>query len=212
MGRKPRSNEPDSFHHVTARGTNGGLLFREPEDRRELLHDLGVVVHRNEWRCHAYCLIGTHFHLLVHTPKPTLSIGIGRLCSSYAQWFNWKYGRTGHVFAHRFSSRTITEETHLFAAHRYIALNPVEAGLCGRPAGWPWGSYRALAGFARPRPFLDVDAVYSLFSPRRDEAQLAYRAFVESELNGWGQAPSGPDPFAESKSRKLSATRFTASS
>lgn len=212
MPRKPRSNDPDSFHHVTARANDRDMLFREQEDRREFLRDLRSVTRRNEWRCHAYCLLGTHVHLLVHTPKPTLSVGMGRLCSSYAKWFNWKYERRGHVLAQRFASRQITEESHIVAAHRYIALNPVQAGLCRHPAGWPWGSYRGLAGLQRADDFLDVDAVYLLFSECRDEAQLAYRAFVESELNGWGQAPPGPDPFAASSSRNVSATRSTACS
>jgi REP-associated tyrosine transposase len=133
--------------------------------------------------------MGSHFHLLIRLTKPTLSRGMGRLCSSYAQWFNWKYDRFGHLFAQRFSSRHIEEETHLFEVHRYIALNPVRAGLCANPTGWPWGSYRALAGFERPVDFLDVDAVYDLFSQRPDEARRAYRVLVRSGLEEQGSDP-----------------------
>jgi len=39
------------------------------------------------------------------------------------------------------------DEPHLLAAARYVALNPVVAGLVSRPEDWPWSSARAhLAG------------------------------------------------------------------
>jgi REP-associated tyrosine transposase len=138
--------------------------------------------------------MGTHFHLIVHTPEPTLSRGVARLCSRYAQWFNWKYERSGHVFAHRFSSQHLTSEEHLFAAHRYVALNPVNAGQCSSPAGWRWGSYRALAGLEPAGDFLDVAGVYDLFCPRRDEARRAYRALVLSGIESQGSDPAGVRP------------------
>ena len=41
----------------------------------------------------------------------------------------------------------VMDEPHLFAAARYIALNPVVAGLVSRAEDWPWSSTRAqLAG------------------------------------------------------------------
>ena len=194
MARKPRTDLPDAFHHVTALANGDELLFREAEDRREFLQDLGSVIRRNEWRCQAYCLMGTHFHLIIYTPKPTLSAGMGRLCSSYAQWFNWKYNRRGHLFVGRFSSQHITNEMHLFEAHRYVALNPVRAEHCDDPAGWRWGSYRALAGLEPAPDFLDADAVHALFAPQRRDAQTAYRALVLSGLERLGSDPCGVRP------------------
>ena len=194
MARKPRTDLADALHHVSARANDNELLFREPEDRREFLQGLRIVSRRQEWRCQAYCLMGTHFHLIVHTPKPTLSAGMGRLCSSYAQWFNWKYDRHGHLFGGRFSSQHITNETHLVEAHRYVALNPVRAEHCDDPANWRWGSYRALAGLERPVDFLDVDAVYALFPPQRDPHSM-YRAFVLSGLERLGSDPFGVRPL-----------------
>src|SRR4029078_6965405 len=106
----------------------------------------------------------THFHLILHTPEPTLSRGMQHLCSVYAQWFNWKYGRRGHLFGRRFGSVQILSESHLFNAHRYVALNPVRAGLCRRPEFWRWGSYRALIGLEDPAPFLDVRGAMKMFT------------------------------------------------
>jgi hypothetical protein len=119
---------------------------------------------------------------------------MARLCGRYAQWLNWKYDRNGHVFAHRFSSQHISREEHLLAAHRYVALNPVAAGQCTSPAGWPWGSYRALAGLEPPPEFLDFSGVYELLCSQHEEARRAYRALVLSGMESLGSDPAGVRP------------------
>jgi putative transposase len=74
----------------------------------------------------------------------------------------------------------IVTNEHLLEAHRYVALNPVRAGLCRRPESWRWGSFRALAGLEARPTFLDMDGVLSLFANRRELAQPAFRQFVEA--------------------------------
>jgi putative transposase len=202
VARKPRIDVPDALHHITALANGEERLFREPADRRRFLQQLRTVAIDEDWRCQAYCLMGTHFHLIVYTPRATLSGGMRRLLGTYAQWFNWKYDRRGHLFVGRFSSQHITEDPHLMEAHRYVALNPVRAEQCKDPADWRGGSYRALAGFEPPVDFLDVHAVHELFSLRSEAAQRAYKAFVLSGAEGWGQTPSGSDPFGDNPERR----------
>jgi len=212
MARKPRIDEPGARHHVTALANNGAPLFVEPADRHRFVGLLREVVRDYEWRCEAYCLMGTHFHLIIATVRATLSTGMGRLLGEYARWFNWKYDRTGHLFVGRFS-RHITDEMHLWQAHQYVAFNPVRASHCDDPADWRWGSYRALAGLERPPDFLAVESVYEPFGLRGDAAARAYRAFVLGAFDRPGSDPMrGSDPFAAMSSRKASATRLTASS
>jgi putative transposase len=166
------------MHHIAARASGEQLLFRESADRLRFLDELRSVIRKYGWRCSAYCLMGSHFHLIVYTVQPTLSAGMRRLCAAYAQWFNWRYDRHGHLFAERFMSQHITEDAHLLEAHRYIARNPVRAGQCADPEDWRWGSYRAIAGLEEPVDFLEVESALELFSLRREPAQAAYRAFV----------------------------------
>jgi REP-associated tyrosine transposase len=212
VARKPRVDLPDAIHHITALANGEQLLFREKRDRRRFQQLLREVIRDFDWDCHAYCLMGTHFHLVVYTRDATLSAGMARLLGEYARWFNWRYNRRGHLFVGRFSSKHIVLDDHLFEVHRYIALNPVRAGQCTDPSGWRWGSYRALAGLERAPDFLDVEAVHNLFHIRRDAAPHAYRSFVLSGIEGWGQAPSGPDPLSSINPLKVSATRPTACS
>ena len=180
MPRPERIDFAGATHHVAALAVDRERVFREPADRRRFLAQLEAIVDCYTWNCGSYCLMGTHFHLIVQTPEPTLSRGVQHLCGSYAQWFNWKYGRRGHLFGRRFGSVHIVTNEHLLEAHRYVALNPVRAGLCQRPESWRWGSFRALAGLEAPAPFLDIDGVLSLFASGRKLAQPAFRRFVEA--------------------------------
>jgi putative transposase len=189
MPRPTRIDIAGATHHIAALAVEKERVFREPADRKRLLALLEAIAECYQWSCGAYCLMGTHFHLIVNTPAPTLSRGMQHLCGSYAGWFNWKYGRRGHLFGRRFGSVLIVSDEHLLEAHRYVALNPVRAGLCRRPESWRWGSFRALAGLEAGPPFLDIDDVLDLFALRRKVAQPAFRRFVEAGTSDDDEVP-----------------------
>jgi putative transposase len=181
MPRRERIDLPDAIHHVATLAVEGQPAFRDDQDRWRLLLQLERVVAIYSWRCLAYCLMGNHFHLILHTREANLSAGMQHLCGSYAQWFNWKHERRGHLFGRRFASRHVVRDSHLLEAHRYVALNPVRARLCRRPADWRWGSFRALCGLDPFPEFLD-GAVLALVDDFTHTPQDAFRNFVESGL------------------------------
>ncbi len=80
----------------------------------------------------------THFHLVVEAPLAAVSTGMHRLNGPYAQRFNKRHGRTGHLFEGRFGVRVIESEEYLAAVCNYVIENPVRAGLCDHPAEWRW--------------------------------------------------------------------------
>ena len=138
MTRVPRSALPDGFFHVTARGFGRSTIFREERDYLEFRNQLLRVTRKFAWKIHAYCFMPNHYHLIVETTQPQLSQGMQRLNGRYAQAFNERYDRRGHVFESRFSSYVIETEEHLERALAYVRANPVDAGLCERIADWPW--------------------------------------------------------------------------
>jgi REP element-mobilizing transposase RayT len=130
---------------VFARGNNRELIFRADADRRRYLKLLGAEIARRKWLCLAYCLMDNHVHLLLETPKPNLTAGMQRFHGVYAQGFNTKHGRVGHVFQGRFGAAVVRRDEHLWILAGYLADNPVAAGLCDRPEAWRWSSHGALA-------------------------------------------------------------------
>jgi putative transposase len=93
--------------------------------------------------CWAYCLMPNHVHLILTPSTPEgLARSVGEAHRRYTAYFNARARTTGHLFQGRFASRAM-DEGHLIAAARYLALNPVKAGLAGAAADWPHASERA---------------------------------------------------------------------
>ena len=141
MPRPPRIEVPGGLHHITVRGNRRQAIFGDDVDRRRFLDLFDRTLRRHGWRERLYCLMSNHFHLLIETPHPTLSKGMHYLNSVYAGRFNERHCLDGHLFESRFGSVLVETEEHLEETFRYIAFNPVRAGLCEHPAEWPWSSW-----------------------------------------------------------------------
>jgi putative transposase len=137
-----RSTLPDGYFHVFARGVADTPIFRDDEDRRSFLSLVGATTRRHGWELHVLCLMTTHYHAVLDTSRAHLSAGMHWLNGLYAQTFNKRYGRQGHLFGARFGSRAIEGEEYLERVCEYVLLNPVRAGLCGRASEWPWNATR----------------------------------------------------------------------
>jgi REP element-mobilizing transposase RayT len=178
MPRPPRIQYSGAIHHVITRGNSGGDIFITHRDASVFLATLGVAVTSSRWQCLAYCLMPTHYHVLVETPDPNLSEGMHFLNTKYATGFNAAHEHVGHVFQKRFHSELVSRDEHLLEALRYIVLNPVRAGLAERPETWDWSSYGATAGISGSHSWLAEERVLALFAPDPPAARGEYREFV----------------------------------
>jgi len=184
MSRRPREWTPGGTYHVFTRGSNRQALFVYDEDRFDFLAYLGVVVERYDLECWAYVLMTNHFHFLFRTSPerddPVLSKALRDLNGTHSRRFNRRHSREAHAFRSHFGAvrQQVTEQ--LLWTTRYIVRNPVEAGLCGHPAEWPWSSYNATAGFAEPSFFLSVGPLLEHFGPTVETARARFADLVES--------------------------------
>ncbi len=187
MSRPLRIEFPGALYHVTSRGNVRATIFLDDLDRSEFLSILADIVERSNWICHAYCLMGNHYHLLVETPEGNLSAGMRQLNGIYTQKLNRRHGRVGHVFQGRFKSILVEKDSYLLELCRYIVLNPVRAGIVEHPQDYAWSSFKFSAGHSNAPAFLFTDWVLAQFGKNRQEAQKSYRDFV---LAGWeGESP-----------------------
>ncbi len=136
----PRYLLPDEgIYHVTSRAVAGLLLFGDDGDRRFLSARLRAICLSPAWGgLHAWCFVGTHYHLVIESTLASLSTGMKTLNYAYARWSNARRGRKGHVFEERFAAWVIRDEEHLEAACEYVLANAARAGLCETPDDWPW--------------------------------------------------------------------------
>ena len=177
MARKPREEAPEAVHHAYARGNGHQAVFLDDDDRVVYLTLLGQVVARYRWRCLAFCLMRNHVHLLVETPAAGLGAGMQRLHGVYAQSFNRRHRRSGHLFQGRFGAVRMETDAQLLQTARYIARNPVEAGLCDDPAHWPWSSHAAAIAAIAPA-WLDTARLLARFGADGGDPLRRYADFV----------------------------------
>lgn len=179
--RLPRLQAADAMYHVTANAARKLMLFTDRDDRETFLRILAIATSKAKWLCHAYCLMGTHYHLLLETPEPNIAYGMQRLNWLYSRTFNQRHGLRGHCFEARYAAELVQSERHFIRTVRYIARNPVEAGLCESPLGWEWSSYHATVGLSEPPDFLETSVVLSSFDDRTEVARRLLRDCVEGD-------------------------------
>jgi putative transposase len=181
MSRLPRGWLPDGLYHVNTRAAGPAPIFLDDYDRTLFCMHLIRTMVRFEWVCVAFCFMTTHYHLVVDAPAETLQRGMHRLNGHYARAFNRRHARTGHLFGERYYNVLVESDEHLLNVLRYLALNPVVAGLCRKPGDWYWSSYR---GCIRPEeafPFVDSTRLLSYFTRAGEIDVLDIRRFVEGE-------------------------------
>ena len=178
MARPLRIEFPGAVYHVTSRGNARQDIFIDDEDRGSFLDLLSIVVERFNWLCHAYCLMGNHYHLLIETLDGNLSKGMRELNGVCTQGFNQRYRRVGHLFQGRYKAILVEKDNHLLSLCRYVVLNPVRVGLIERPEQWKWSSYRATIGLVKRVSFLTIDWILSQFDGKKRVAMEKYKRFV----------------------------------
>ena len=104
MARPLRIEYPGAFYHVMNRGNAGEDIFISERDKEKFTEYLRKSVERFSISIHTYCLLSNHYHVLIETPQPNLSLAIQWLNVSYAAYHNRKRHRSGHLFQGRFKS------------------------------------------------------------------------------------------------------------
>jgi REP-associated tyrosine transposase len=178
MARRRRDTAAGIFHVFTHYVWAADSLYRDDEDRSTFLRELARATARVRWRCAAYCLMGTHYHLILDVDADALARGMHSLNFRYAISFNKRHGMKGHVLGTRYNAFRISGEASLLSRFKYVARNPVEAGLCELPADWPWSSYGGTIGVRRASSFVDDTAVLSCLDPPRELARGRLHRYV----------------------------------
>jgi len=166
MSRPLRIEFPGAVYHVTSRGDRREPIFADDTDRIALLSVLAQGMQRFDAQVLAYCLMGNHYHFVLHTRQANLSRLMRHVNGVYTQVFNRRHGKLGHLFQGRFKAILVDRETYLLEVCRYVELNPVRAGLVAEPGDWPWSSYRAHVGDAATPPWLDTDGLHGYLLQR----------------------------------------------
>jgi putative transposase len=186
MPRQARLDVPGALHHIMVRGISKTDMFGDDQDRTRFLERLGVTVMEGQCTVYAWALMTNHVHILFKSGKQGISSVMRRLLTWYAQYYNRRHKRTGHLFENRYKSILCDEDNYLLALVRYIHLNPLRAGIVKTIEElnrYPWSGHRTIVG-KTTYPWMDTEYVLAQFGNTRRKALHEYRSFM---LEGAGQ-------------------------
>jgi putative transposase len=189
MARLPRVVLPGIPHHITQRGNGRQPTFFEDGDYALYLDMLAAAAERAQVQIWSYCLMPNHVHIILcPQDEDGLWRTFGDLHRRYTGFINARRRTTGHLWQGRFGSVAM-DEAHFVTALRYVALNPVRAGLVRKAQDWPWSSTRALIAGQSDHvvdvaPALERVGDFAAFLGQEFDEALTYAALRKAESVG----------------------------
>ena len=180
MARPLRITYPGAFYHVTSRGNERKAVFKSKRDREKFLEYLESATQRYDARIHTYCLMDTHYHLLLETPSGNLSQIMRHINGAYTTYFNVKRDRSGHLFQGRYKAILVDIDEYAKELSRYIHLNPVRAQMVETPEDYDWSSYKFYIGKQKSAKWLCRDFILGYFGREVSSAEKMYQDFVNA--------------------------------
>lgn len=190
MPRQARLDIPGALHHLMLRGINKSSIFEDDQDRFLFLQRLEKNIIAADARVYAWALMTNHVHILFKSGKQGISQVMRKQLTWYAQYFNHRHKRSGHLFENRYKSVLCDEDNYLLALIRYIHLNPLRAGIVKTIEEldrYPWCAHSAVIG-KRVCPWIDTNYVLAQFGDTKRKAKNEYRRFVVEGI-GMGRQP-----------------------
>ena len=187
MARGSRIDSPGAIHHIIIRGIERKPIFNDDQDYDNFLKRLGVILKETSTSCLAWALLTNHAHILLKTGCYPISTVMRRFLTGYAQQFNRRHNRHGHLFQNRYKSILCEEDVYLLELVRYIHLNPVRAGITNNVTeleSYPRSGHAVILGRIK-NDWQDTDYVLKYFGKKVGAARRAYTTYIlEGEKTG----------------------------
>ncbi len=187
MPRMSRLVIPGCPHHIIQRGNRSEDVFFTVDDRLRFLELLAEYTQKHSLAVQAYCLMTNHLHLVV-VPQTVDSLGhvMKPLLMRYAQHVNRTQGVAGRLWQGRFYSCPLDEE-HLWAAVRYVELNPARAGIVDIPEAYRWSSAAGHCGLRTDEMLSDPCGMAANLSPKQWPQWLHEPCENQAEIERFAQ-------------------------
>ena len=141
MPRKARERSETGIYHVMLKGIDKKDIFAGKQDYEKFLYYVNRAMEISKFEVYGYCLMPNHVHILLKEGTEKIGDAIRRIAVGYAQYFNIKYGRNGHLFQNRFRSEPVNDDVYFLIVLRYIHQNPIKANMVINMEEYEWSSY-----------------------------------------------------------------------
>jgi REP-associated tyrosine transposase len=200
MARPLRINDPGALYHVTCRGNERRLIYRDRTDYHTFLDHLQISLDTYGVLLHAYVLMSNHFHLIVEVPRSNLSEFMRHLNITYTGYFNRRHRRVGHLYQGRFKAIMVDADAYLLELSRYVHLNPVRLRKYEQCSwterlrvlqSYRWSSLRGYLHVRMREPFVVSERVLGYVGGDTERGRQAYGRFVQEGVRSGVSRPWG---------------------
>lgn len=168
--------------HVFARGARRLLLFYQDQDFAVFLNLLREALGASGCLLWAYCLMSNHFHLILRGTSEQVTECMRYLDWRYALYHNREHHLGGHVFEGPYKAYRQRSLFFLIRRIIYVFLNPVAAGMVGRPGDYRWSGFRSFMGLdGSPLP-IDSQPVFDLLEPHVPGSREWFSQLLEERI------------------------------
>jgi REP element-mobilizing transposase RayT len=181
MSRPLRIDYPNAWHHVMNRARRGIDLFLDKTDYHQFIDLIQEAAELFNVNVAAYCLMPTHYHLMVQTPDANLSRCMRHLNGIYTQKYNVRHGCDGTLFRGRYKSILVDADSYVLQLVRYIHRNPIEAGLVKRLDRYAWSSHKGYLSKAEKWSWLYKGFILGMLTEDLNSQIQAYKQFIAQQ-------------------------------
>ena len=179
MPRQVRRKSRSNVYHCMLRGINKQDIFFEEKDYLEFQNIIRKSKNKFLYQLYSNVLMPNHIHLEIKDESQKISQIIHSITTSYANYFNKKYERKGHLFENRFQSKNVENSYYILNLVRYIHQNPLKAGIC-KMEQYKWSSY--LEYFCDEKveeesKIVDTEEIFNLFSTEKKNSKKEFCEF-----------------------------------
>ncbi len=179
MSRPLRIQYPGAWYHVMNRARHGQDLFPDKAGRGTFLDLLKETSVMFNLKAAAFCLMPTHYHILVQTPDANLARCMRHINGVYTQRYNVRNKCDGTLFRGRYKSILVDADSYLLELVRYIHRNPLRAGLVSKMDQYAWSSHQGYLSDAEEWEWLHKNFVLGMLAKYKAVQIRKYRQFVE---------------------------------
>ena len=166
----------DGIYHITQRAPGREIIFVENKDYLRFLYLMEETAKDFKIDILCFALLPNHLHILLKIKVKNLDKAMKHLFQRYAQWFNKKYQRKGHVFCGVYRAAFCQDNDYLITISLYIHLNPLKAKLTKNVFSYKWFSLRV---YIEPlkKSFVNAEYILSILGELK-RARVIYRRLV----------------------------------
>ncbi|MBW2202216.1 MAG: transposase [Deltaproteobacteria bacterium] len=181
MSRPLRIDYPNAWHHVMNRARRGTDVFLDKADYQQFIDLLQQTAELFNVNVAAYCLMPTHYHLMLQTPDANLSRCMRHLNGVYTQKYNVNHGWDGTLFRGRYKSILVGADSYVLQLIRYIHRNPIKAGLVKRLDRYAWSSHKGYISTAKKWSWLYKEFVLQMLTEQVSSQIGIYKQFMAQQ-------------------------------